>query len=114
PGRRPGRSARRAPSRPPRTPALPTWGADVAEATPLGDGTVLLRVDARGVATVTLNRPEVNNAYDEALLRGVHEAVDAALATVRSPSPVRCVVLRGAGRHFQAGADLTWLDAVRG
>lgn len=86
----------------------------MAEATPLGDGTVLLQVDARGVATVTLNRPEVNNAYDEALLRGVHEAVDAALATVRSPSPVRCVVLRGAGRHFQAGADLTWLDAVRG
>lgn len=85
----------------------------MADVTALGQGTVLLQVDDRGVATVTLNRPEVNNAYDEALLRGVHEAVDAALSTLSGPSPVRCVVLRGAGRHFQAGADLTWLNAVR-
>ena len=39
---------------------------------------VLIEVDDRGVATVTLNRPEVNNAYDEAMLRGVHAAVDPA------------------------------------
>ena len=74
---------------------------------------VLLEVDDRGVATVTLNRPEVNNAYDEAMLRGVHAAVDAAEASLATDSPVRCVVLRGNGRHFQAGADLHWLNAVR-
>ena len=67
---------------------------------------VLWNVDARGVAMVTLNRPEVNNAYDAALIQGLHEAMDA-LA-----SAVRVVVLRGAGRHFQAGADLTWIRAV--
>lgn len=75
---------------------------------------VLLEVDDRGVATVTLNRPEVNNAYDEAMLRGVHDAVDATLASLDTDRPVRCVVLRGNGRHFQAGADLGWLNSVRG
>jgi methylglutaconyl-CoA hydratase len=67
---------------------------------------VLWTVDARGVASVTLNRPEVNNAYDEALIQGLHDAMDALGAGVRA------VVLRGAGRHFQAGADLTWIRDV--
>lgn len=74
---------------------------------------VLVEVDQRGVATVTLNRPEVNNAYDEAMLRGLHAAVDAAEQSLTTPTPVRCVVLRGNGRHFQAGADLRWLHTVR-
>jgi methylglutaconyl-CoA hydratase len=74
---------------------------------------VLVDVDGRGVASVTLNRPEVNNAYDETMLRGLHAAVDAAEASLSSGSPVRCVVLRGEGRHFQAGADLRWLRAVQ-
>src|SRR5687768_17391488 len=67
---------------------------------------VLWNVDARGVATVTLNRPAVNNAYDEALIQGLHDAMDALGAQVRA------VVLRGAGRHFQAGADLNWIRGV--
>jgi methylglutaconyl-CoA hydratase len=67
---------------------------------------VLWEVDPRGVATVTLNRPEVNNAYDEALIQGLHDAMDAL------GSGVRVVVLQGAGRHFQAGADLKWIRRV--
>lgn len=78
-----------------------------------GSSPVLLTVDARGVASLTLNRPEVNNAYDEALLQGLHEAADAITASQASSRPVRCVVLRGAGHHFQAGADLGWLGEVR-
>lgn len=70
---------------------------------------VLWSLDPRGVATVTLNRPAVNNAYDGDLLAGLHAAMDA-LAT--EPG-LRAVLLRGAGRHFQAGADLTWINAVR-
>lgn len=69
---------------------------------------VLWTVDPRGVATVTLNRPEVNNAYDEALIRGLHDVMDA----LGRESRVRVVVLRGAGRHFQAGADLKWIRSV--
>jgi methylglutaconyl-CoA hydratase len=67
--------------------------------------TVQWQVDGRGVAGVTLNRPEVNNAYDEALIQGLHDAMDALTG-------VRVVVLRGAGKHFQAGADLKWIAHV--
>ena len=69
---------------------------------------VLWNVDARGVAMVTLNRPEVNNAYDAALIQGLHEAMDAL------DSGVRALLLQGAGRHFQAGADLKWIRHVAG
>ena len=46
-------------------------------ATAVGGGTVLWELDARGVATVAFNRPEVNNAYNADMIRGVHEALDA-------------------------------------
>ena len=73
------------------------------------DAPVLWDLDGRGVATVTLNRPAVNNAYDDALISGLLAAIDE-LAEQRS---VRVVVLRGNGKHFQAGADLEWINAVR-
>jgi methylglutaconyl-CoA hydratase len=69
---------------------------------------VLTSLDARGVASVTLNRPEVNNAYDETLIQGLHAAMDA----LGARPEVRVVVLRGAGKHFQAGADLKWIRRV--
>ena len=72
-------------------------------------GPVLWNVDARGVATVTLNRPEVNNAYNGELIDGVLRALDA----LGSHKGLRAVVLKGNGRHFQAGADLKWIDSVR-
>jgi methylglutaconyl-CoA hydratase len=72
-------------------------------------GPVLWDVDARGVATVTLNRPEVNNAYNGELIDGLLAAMDA-LGPVKG---LRAVVIKGNGRHFQAGADLKWIDAVR-
>ena len=67
-----------------------------------------LEIDARGVATVTLNRPEVNNAYNGDMIAGLIEAV----GHCGENPDVRVVVLRGAGRHFQAGADLAWLRGV--
>lgn len=69
---------------------------------------ILRRLDARGVATLTFNRPEVNNAYNGEFIAGVLEALDA----LASEPSLRVVVLRGAGRHFQAGADLNWMRAV--
>ncbi len=66
---------------------------------------VLMEIDARGIARVTLNRPEVNNAYDEEMLGHLEQG----LARIASDPAVRVVVIAGAGRHFQAGADLAWL-----
>ena len=73
------------------------------------DSPVLWELDDRGVATITLNRPAVNNAYDDTLIDALLAAMDA-LAGQRT---LRAVVLKGNGRHFQAGADLTWINAVR-
>src|SRR6201987_4476560 len=70
---------------------------------------VLWDLDQQGVATVTFNRPEVNNAYDGALIQGVLAAMD---ELGRKPT-LRIVVLKGNGRHFQAGADLKWINSVR-
>src|SRR6187401_1722764 len=70
---------------------------------------VLWDVDARGVATVTLNRPEVNNAYNGELIQGLLNALDA----LGAAKGLRAVVIKGNGRHFQAGADLKWIDAMR-
>jgi methylglutaconyl-CoA hydratase len=73
------------------------------------DGPVLWRIDERGVGHVKLNRPEVGNAYDGDLILGLLAAVDALAAD----ATLRVLVVSGNGRHFQAGADLSWVDAVR-
>lgn len=69
---------------------------------------VLCEVDRRGVASVTLNRPAVNNAYDGSLIDGLI----AVCARLGREKGLRAVVLRGAGRHFQAGADLSFLGRL--
>jgi methylglutaconyl-CoA hydratase len=69
---------------------------------------VLCSLDDRGVATLTLNRPKVGNAYNGELIQGLLAAMDE-LGRERG---LRVVVLKGAGKHFQAGADLQWVRAV--
>jgi len=69
---------------------------------------VLCETDARGVATVTFNRPQVNNAYNGDVILGLLDT----FGRLAGDDAVRLVVLRGNGRHFQAGADLKWLREV--
>jgi len=78
-------------------------------ATANATGPVLWSIDARRIARVVLNRPEVNNAYDDELIEGLLTA----LAALGAQPGLRAVVITGNGRHFQAGADLTWINAVR-
>lgn len=72
-------------------------------------GPVLWELDERGVASIVFNRPDVNNSYDGDLIEGLLAAIDA----LAGAPGVRAVVIRGRGRHFQAGADLKWIGAVR-
>src|SRR5919106_4010703 len=83
---------------------------DARRSPALAQSLVLSAIDERGVATLTLNRPEVHNAYDGAMIDGLIEAVGALAAEER----VRLLVLRANGKHFQAGADLAWLREVAG
>ncbi len=70
---------------------------------------ILLDIDERGVAHVVLNRPERNNAYDGDLIQALLKALD----ELEKARGLRAAVISGAGRHFQAGADLKWIAAVR-
>lgn len=70
-------------------------------------GVVTVSVDERGVAQVLLNRPEVHNAMDAAMIA---ELTAAATRLGRDPA-VRVVVLTGAGGSFCAGGDLGWMRA---
>jgi methylglutaconyl-CoA hydratase len=60
------------------------------------------------VATVTLNRPEIHNAFDEALIA----QLTATFVSLDDNPDVRAVVLAGAGRSFCAGADLNWMKRM--
>ena len=57
------------------------------------------------VARVTMSRPDVFNAFDEAMIGEIHAAFDDLIEA----GDVRVIVLAGAGRHFSAGADLDWM-----
>lgn len=61
--------------------------------------------DDRGVATLTLQRPDVRNAFDAELIAALHTAVEA----VDADAAVRVVVLTGSDGAFSAGADLGWM-----
>jgi methylglutaconyl-CoA hydratase len=64
-------------------------------------------IDDRRIATITLNRPEVHNAFNAALIAELADAFDRA-----AESEVRGLVLTGAGPSFSAGADLNWMRSM--
>jgi methylglutaconyl-CoA hydratase len=66
--------------------------------------TILLSVE-NGVARLTLNRPDVRNAFDDALIA----LLNSTLENLASRDDVRLLVLTGAGKAFSAGADLNWM-----
>lgn len=65
--------------------------------------------DDRGVVTVTLNRPEVHNAFNDTMIEELHAAFEA----IGGEKAARLVVLRGAGKSFCAGADLAEMKALK-
>ena len=65
--------------------------------------TIAVEVSPRRIATVLLNRPERGNAFDQIML----DELGQAFAALGADEQARVVVLRGSGRHFCTGADLT-------
>lgn len=61
-----------------------------------------------GVATVTLNRPEVRNAFNDEVIA----EITAVFSELAERSEVRCIVLAGNGPAFCAGADLNWMKRM--
>jgi methylglutaconyl-CoA hydratase len=64
-----------------------------------------LRVDALGRATLTLDRPNLHNAFDDALVADLTRALE----RLDADPAVRVVLLAANGKSFSAGADLHWM-----
>ncbi|SFL92316.1 crotonase/enoyl-CoA hydratase family protein [Shimia aestuarii] len=71
--------------------------------------TISVEVDARGVATLMLNRPEKHNAMSGEMLTELKAAAE----QLAKDDSVRVVVLTGAGKSFCAGGDLGWMQKQR-
>jgi methylglutaconyl-CoA hydratase len=70
--------------------------------------TIQTSVDARGVATLTMNRPEVHNAFDDHLIA----ELTAKLRELDREHVIRAVVLAANGKSFSSGADLNWMKRM--
>ena len=68
--------------------------------------TLAVTVDARGIATVALQRGDVLNAFDETMIAELTDA----FTTLGRRDDVRAIVLHSEGRAFCAGADLQWMQ----
>lgn len=75
-----------------------------------GDDRLVVETDARGVRRITLNRPALHNAFDDALIASLTDRLVAA----EDDRDVRVVVLAGAGKSFSAGADINWMRRMAG
>jgi methylglutaconyl-CoA hydratase len=77
------------------------------EADPVTDS--LVRIEQAGTrARVTMNRPDVRNAFNAELIAALHDA----FATLSAADSVRTIVLAGAGKTFSGGADIGWMRAA--
>lgn len=72
-----------------------------------GFETLGLDLDERGVATLTLNRPDKHNALNDVLIRELREVAE----RIDRDEDIRVVVLTGAGKSFCAGGDINWFAA---
>ncbi len=71
---------------------------------------IVVGVDLDGIATVTLNRPEVHNAFDDVMIA----ELTGALRDLDADPQVRVVILAANGSSFSAGANLNWMKRMAG
>ena len=69
------------------------------------DTPLITEIDDTGAGWLIVNRPEVHNAFDDALIAQLTEA----LRDMEGRPQVRAVVLAAEGKNFSAGADLNWM-----
>src|SRR5512139_2718571 len=70
--------------------------------------TIILEKNEEGIGTLTLNRPEVFNAISEELIAEVLDA----LRVVNADADIKVLIITGAGKGFQAGADIRELNRM--
>ena len=70
--------------------------------------TLILKIDERQIATLTINRPDVHNALSLEMIRELRQVV----VDLNKHTDVRAVILTGSGKSFCAGADLRWMQKI--
>ena len=76
----------------------------------MGFETIRLETDSRGIASVTLDRPDKHHALNETMMRELIAVAD----RVETDRAIRAVVLRAEGKSFCAGGDLSWMREQAG
>ena len=76
----------------------------------VNDQVLITTIDQRGVARLTMNRPDIRNAFNEELIGEICEA----MGRLNADANVRVIVLTGAGKAFSAGADLNMMKRASG
>jgi methylglutaconyl-CoA hydratase len=71
---------------------------------------VQLEIDQRGVATVTLNRPEKHNAFDDFIIAELNDL----FMQIDANDKIKVMVLAANGKNFSAGGDLNWMKRMVG
>jgi methylglutaconyl-CoA hydratase len=74
----------------------------------LSKSVVLKELNSDNIVEITLNRPDALNTYNTELLVALGTILD----DVAADKSIRAVVLRGAGKHFSAGADINWFKEL--
>ena len=70
--------------------------------------------DSRGVGTITLNRPEVHNAFDEVMIAELKSFFESLAQEPMEADPdLKLILLSGAGKSFCAGADINWMKKMK-
>ncbi len=69
--------------------------------------TIIENIDPRGVATITLNRPDKHHAFNSVMIAALTDC----MARLKTNNAVRVVVLTAEGDNFCAGGDLGWMQA---
>lgn len=75
------------------------------------DSMDLIKVNQqRGIVTVTLNAPEVRNAFDDKMIARLLQALE----IIKQDPKCRALILMGEGEHFSAGANIQWMQRMAG
>jgi methylglutaconyl-CoA hydratase len=69
----------------------------------------LTNQDDRGVLTISLNKPNIHNAFDDQLITSLTEYIN----KLENDASVRLILLKGEGKSFCAGADLNWMKRMK-
>jgi methylglutaconyl-CoA hydratase len=74
----------------------------------MSHSSLLFSTNEQGIATLSLNRPEVGNAFNDQLINTLIKQLE----VVENDASIHCLILRSEGKHFSAGADLNWMKSM--